>query len=95
MLEGNRFWFYSLVCSLLKGLMEIYGQKKEIVKINEKKVTVKTGKKGLKRRLISDSFDLLIPGSVTGWIYTPMGIVGCAGVVSTVLSSKDIWDGLG
>ena len=49
---------------------------------------------GVKRRIVSDCFDLLIPGHVTGWITTSTAAVGFASVVSTTLSSKDIWDRL-
>jgi len=48
--------------------------------------------RGVKRRLVSDGFDLFVPGSVTGWISTPPAFVGFATIISTVLSSKDIWD---
>jgi len=47
-----------------------------------------------RRRLVADCFDLLIPGHVTGWISTGPSVVGCASVISTLLSSKDIWDRL-
>lgn len=46
------------------------------------------------RGLVSDSFDLFVPGSVTGWIPTPPAFVGVATIISTALSSKDIWDRL-
>jgi hypothetical protein len=44
------------------------------------------------RRLVTDCFDLLIPGSVTGWLVASPVIVGTATVISTTLSAKDIWD---
>jgi len=50
--------------------------------------------RGVKRRLVSDGFDLFVPGFVTGWIPTPPTFVGFATIISTVLSSKDIWDRL-
>ena len=49
---------------------------------------------GVKRRLVSDGFDLFVPGSVTGWLPTPPAFVAFATIISTVLSSKDIWDRL-
>jgi hypothetical protein len=49
---------------------------------------------GLRRRLVVDGLDLLIPGHVVGWLPTSAAITGAAGAVSTVLSMKDIWDKL-
>jgi hypothetical protein len=43
---------------------------------------------------VSDGFDLFVPGSVTGWLPTPPAFVAFATIISTVLSSKDIWDRL-
>jgi hypothetical protein len=45
-----------------------------------------------RRRLVGDCLDLLSPGNITGWLPTSTAIVGYASVVSTLLSSKDIWD---
>jgi hypothetical protein len=46
------------------------------------------------RGMLSDCFDLFIPGSVVGWISATSATVGYATVISTVLSFKDIWDRL-
>jgi hypothetical protein len=46
------------------------------------------------RGIVSDFFDLFIPGSVLGWISVTSATVGYATVISTVLSFKDIWDRL-
>jgi hypothetical protein len=100
--EGNKFWFYSLVCSILFGGLQLYAGDVEAKsgtdgKTKEKAKSVQARKKrlgGVKRRIVTDSFDLFIPGFVTGWIVTTHAFVGFAGAVSTVLSSKDIWDRL-
>ena len=69
MREANKFWFYSLICSLTLGLMELSSNRREVVRLSENKIKVKlAGKKGVKRRLVSDFADLLIPGHVVGWI---------------------------
>ena len=104
LLEGNRFWFYSLVCSILWGVVQLFERhnadgesKKSDEKRPARKSTKDAGlksKAGVKRRLVSDCFDLLVPGSVLGWISASTAMVGAASVVSTVLSSKDIWDSL-
>lgn len=48
----------------------------------------------IQRRLVTDVFDLFVPGHVTGWIPTSLATVGFSSVISTVLSLKDIWDRL-
>lgn len=45
----------------------------------------------LVRSLVADSCDILIPGSFVGWIQASPTQVGIAMIVSTVLSSWDIW----
>jgi hypothetical protein len=108
MLEGNRFWFYSLCFSILWGVVGLFsrqdlskkgpgrrGRKADGVAVKGKMERgISRSREGVKRRLVSDCFDLLIPGHVTGWISTSTATVGFASVVSTVLSSKDIWDRL-
>jgi len=75
--------------------MELSSNRREVVRLSENKIKVKlAGKKGVKRRLVSDFADLLIPGHVVGWISSSQVVVGCASVVSTVLGSVDIWEGL-
>jgi hypothetical protein len=96
LLEGNKFWFYSLVCSILLGALQLSADgsgekpkgKKQGAQAQRKNLN------GTKRRMIADGFDLFIPGSVTGWLVTTHAFVGFAGAVSTILSSKDIWDRL-
>lgn len=41
-------------------------------------MAVRRSGKRLKRRLVADFADLLIPGYVTGWINTGQGVVGMA-----------------
>ncbi|KAL2075792.1 hypothetical protein VTL71DRAFT_735 [Oculimacula yallundae] len=116
-LEGNRFWFYSLICSILWGLLQLVDvmTEKEDPKVtdtnNEKEeknssteLTAKARKQSdmkrnseisaIKTKLVIDGLDLLSPGSVTGWINTSAAVVGFSSVVSTLLSSKEIWDRL-
>jgi hypothetical protein len=114
-LEANKFWFYSLVFSILWGVLqlwygdfgdqspkgpsgksfeEIKGQRASNPTDKRARGVVSEERKRVKRRIVSDCFDLLIPGSVVGWISTTSAIVGFATVISTVLSSKDIWDRL-
>lgn len=82
MLEANKFWFYSLLCSIVLGFLELYSNKREVVRVGENKfkvqMAVRRSGKRLKRRLVADFADLLIPGYVTGWINTGQGVVGMA-----------------
>jgi len=46
----------------------------------------------LVKSVVTDASDIFIPGAVTGWLVTSPLTVGVATVISTTLSSKDIWD---
>ncbi|PQE15695.1 Peroxisomal biogenesis factor 11 protein [Rutstroemia sp. NJR-2017a BBW] len=46
-------------------------------------------------RIVADAADLFVPGAVTGWIPTDPGVVGIATMISTVLSSRDLWERAG
>ncbi|KAF7862516.1 hypothetical protein EAF04_007389 [Stromatinia cepivora] len=46
-------------------------------------------------KIIENIADLFVPGMVTGWIVSDLGVVGCAMIVSTVLSSGEIWRRVG
>ena len=124
MLEANRLWFYSLIASISKAGLDLWnlraGEEEAEVPQSKKgkkkstEVIVKGESRGemLKRRLVADCFDLMIPGHATGWIPSSLAIVGesnclilvkeeltCyylgfASAISTVLSSRDIWDRL-
>ncbi len=108
MLEANKFWFYSLIFSLLSGMFQLFfgsssrssrERKASPKKLIKKKPSsaLNSGRKErqkIRRRLIADAFDLLIPGHVTRWIPSNLVVVGFASVISTTLSSKDRWDRL-
>ncbi|ATZ53068.1 hypothetical protein BCIN_08g06790 [Botrytis cinerea B05.10] len=46
-------------------------------------------------KIFENTADLFLPGAVTGWIVSDRGVVGVATVISTVLSSRDIWRRVG
>ncbi|RWA10472.1 hypothetical protein EKO27_g4631 [Xylaria grammica] len=50
---------------------------------------------GLGRRVVSDTLDITLPGSVVGWVPVSTGTVGLAMFVTTVLTSMDIWERCG
>ncbi|KAI0436469.1 peroxisomal biogenesis factor 11-domain-containing protein [Xylaria telfairii] len=49
----------------------------------------------LARRVVSDALDITLPGSVVGWVPAGSGTVGSAMLVTTVLTSMDIWERCG
>lgn len=109
--EAMRFWFYSLIFSMLLSLLQLFqlynkpaldsgnGQEKtssETHATSPADAQIKAQEKTLKartliRKTITDAFDLLIPGSTTGWIETSTATVGVASTISTVLASTDVW----
>ncbi|GJC89700.1 hypothetical protein ColLi_12538 [Colletotrichum liriopes] len=51
--------------------------------------------KSLGRKVFTDSLDCLIPGVILGWVNVQAGTVGIAMLVTTVLTSRDIWERCG
>ncbi|KAH6723997.1 peroxisomal biogenesis factor 11 [Leptodontidium sp. 2 PMI_412] len=107
LLEGNKFWFYSLVCSIIWGLLQLVdvsseryvdedesSSETEVKARHQFELKRKRRMDAIKTRLVIDGFDLLTPGFVTGWIRTSISVVGFSSVVSTVLSLREIWDRL-
>lgn len=103
-LEANKFWFLSLMFSISLGWVHYFAMEEEVEELLAAKVVQdshmpspppkRESKRPIVRRFIADAFDLFIPGGVTGWLPSHPAWVGFAMVVSTVLSSKDIWDRL-
>jgi len=105
LVTANKYWFYALAFSILRAVLEIFVIEPRTPKAIESLQAAKKDDEKLRRvdiekrervrrRLVADSFDLLIPGSVTGWIPTSPATVGYATVISTLLTAKDIWDKL-
>lgn len=107
-LEANRFWFYSICLGHVVGVVKLWelgigppsiigvdgDEKKDEKKSKaqeERRVWKVKGGEVVKKLLI-DGCDILIPGSVTGWLVVSSANVGMASVVSTVLASVDIWE---
>jgi hypothetical protein len=103
MAEANRFWFYSLVFAIIWSCVQLLHRplitssdekldKTETQLPAEKRLSEVNERQALKRRLLTDCFDLFIPGYAIGWIRTTSAFVGFATLISTTLSSKDVWD---
>jgi hypothetical protein len=110
--EGNRFWFYSLLCSILLHLLFLFSPgvppllppKAVSSPDSSKRVTAKRVREIqkaqhekemesnlVKRRLVADCCDLLIPGLVVGWTETSLLVTGYSGAVSSALALGEIW----
>jgi len=111
MLEANRFWFYSLIFSMIGGCVQLSrgssGMEVVAMKVRGKKIRNEEAKEAdklqaavietrrrVKVKLVTDALDIFVPGHITGWIPTTATTVGLATAISTLLSTKDIWDGL-
>lgn len=110
LLEGNRFWFYSLVFSIVWSLsLLIIGdstlsqpptqdEKLKVIKGKsleaQRKEKRKEEKKVVLRRLVADCADLFIPGAMVGWIPVGPAVSGGAGLVSTWITGVDVWERL-
>ena len=134
MLEANKFWFYSLLCSVMlvrllltlipylfqpvfvevpvttvltcwQGCLQLSRSGEEKLLPNRSRIqksadaetldcSTKDNKQRIKRRLVTDCLDLLVPGSATGWIPVNPILVGFVSVLSTNLAFKDVWDNI-
>ncbi|KAK1463285.1 AoPex11B [Colletotrichum melonis] len=74
-------------------LRAIVMKRREDRKRWRREVAVKV--KSLGRKIFSDSLDCLIPGVILGWVNVQPGTVGIAMFITTILSSRDIWDRCG
>ncbi|KAJ9220590.1 hypothetical protein DTO169C6_7103 [Paecilomyces variotii] len=82
LLEAHKFWFCALSLSLLGSLWMLL--------VADKKASASKSSPWLKR-IIIDGCDLLIPGSMVGWIAVSPLVVAMSMVASTVLAAQDIW----
>jgi Peroxisomal biogenesis factor 11 (PEX11) len=107
LIEANRFWFYSLIlslcCSLWTLSVSTAGGSK--ARSNSNRITEKTQQPQKEpndkerqpsptpvvKQIVADSLDLLIPGTIVGWIAASPVQVGLATIISTVVTAQDIW----
>lgn len=59
------------------------------------KMQLKTTGRGLMRRCVADLLDIVVPGSVVGWVNIQPGTVGVVMVVTTWLTAMGIWERCG
>jgi len=95
-----KFWFYAISCSILSlsyQLLLLREDEKKIKTTDEKtgkkvvKKTVSISRKVLIWQLVGASCDLLTPGAFVGWLDVSPATVAVTSILSSVLSSIDIW----
>jgi len=102
-LESLKFWFYAIAVSIMLTLYDLFfvprsrhatSQKppKSTSTSKRKQSTVKGPQTGLYLDLVTDVFDLVIPGSAVGWIALDKVPVSLAMASSSLIAGKRIWD---
>jgi peroxin-11B len=97
--EAYRAWFTGLSFSLASGLYSYYNlslRQKALTTSSDPEKVVETKKVAKELdavfvQLISDVCDITIPSSALGWVDLDDGIVGLAGVTSSVLGVWGQW----
>lgn len=94
--ECHKWWFFGLALSVMGSTINIFFPASEplAAKQSEKKPVENQKKPDLTpliKSLIVDACDIVIPGSVLGWIPASSTQVGIVMLVSTLVSSEDIW----
>jgi Peroxisomal biogenesis factor 11 (PEX11) len=87
-IEGNKFWFCALLFSLALSVTQLLGTSTSAPSSGKKS----SNTNALAKKIATDTADLLVPGSVTGWFHTGPVVVGVATVVSTILASGEVWE---
>jgi hypothetical protein len=91
-----KFWFYAIILGITQNVIRLWGvftaapTKADFEKITAKADSVKAG--NLVKTIVLDVFDLMIPGSVTGWIKVGAVPFGIAALISSVFSLKGMWN---
>ncbi|EXJ72597.1 uncharacterized protein A1O5_03743 [Cladophialophora psammophila CBS 110553] len=93
-----RFWFTGLVASALAGIYNTYKLRERARAVDEKDAEAKVEKVKIARQqrtvniqLISDLCDLTVPGTILGYVNLDDGIIGLAGVTSSLLGMYGAW----
>ncbi|KAH8195435.1 hypothetical protein TruAng_010387 [Truncatella angustata] len=74
----------------LRGLVKD-SRKKRVLWVRE----VKAKLHGLGRSIVANALDIVLPGTVVGWIEADQGVVGIAMFITTILTGLDVWERCG
>lgn len=92
LVEANKFWFYAILASILRTLVQKLGlfsgskSSKSSKKAASQSVTAPPW-----RKLVIDVLDLTLPASFIGWVAVDDVTIGCIMTVSTLLVWRDVW----
>lgn len=96
--QAFRFWLFGLAMSAMNGLYKLRKLKEREEKVKkteaEGKVegeTIVKEKKAAQIQLLSDMCDLTIPTSSLGYINFDDGLVGLAGLASSIIGLRAAW----
>lgn len=94
--ESMKFWFYAIILGIVQNIIRLWGvlTAAPVAKDREKVAgRVDSAEAGnLVKTIVLDVFDLMIPGSVTGWIKVGSIPLGISALISSVFSLKGIWN---
>ncbi|KAM0274928.1 hypothetical protein ACHAQH_007737 [Verticillium albo-atrum] len=69
--------------------------RKGVVARKAHRAEVRKKARALLRRMAADSLDILIPGSVVGWISSEPGTIGTVMLCTSVMTGLDVWERCG
>lgn len=75
----------------VEGKLDGDGEKNDEEEAEKEIVEWRQKRQGIMRKLVIDACDIVIPGSVTGWMKISSANVGMCSVVSTVLAGTEVW----
>ncbi|RIB11408.1 peroxisomal biogenesis factor 11 [Gigaspora rosea] len=98
-----KFWIFGLTSSIIHCLYKLHqnGLKKNFFEKNSRSKNIESSEKissidseviALRRQLLQDIFDIMIPTTSLGYIHLEDGIVGLAGVLSAIIGAKMQWE---
>lgn len=97
-LECHKWWFFGLALSIIGSTVNLFFPASEPPAAKQSDEKTKPAEKQKKadltplvKTLIVDACDIVIPGSVLGWIPASSTQVGIVMIVSTLAASGDIW----
>jgi hypothetical protein len=76
-------------------LKEAVDKRKREREREQRRVLVRSKSRALFRKMAADSLDMLLPGHLIGWIKTDPGTVGVAMMITSVITSIDVWERCG
>lgn len=104
-LNAARFWLAGLTFSLISGVYKSYVLSQRLRVAQRPKATaekeaerrvelhqIATETMAVRKQMLQDCCDWVNPGTSTGWINASEGVIGAAGVVSSLLGARSQWN---